>query len=104
MVGGYLQNPNPDFAADMNLSFAMTLPLITPSASIPATLTLVSSANSASRSSILVSPTMINQASQLRRDVTVHLSFNLWPLMYDYLRNPANQAANQWKLRRCGAT
>ena len=49
--GGNLQKPNPDRAADMNLSFAITLPLITPSASIPATLTLISSRNSASSSS-----------------------------------------------------
>src|SRR5271170_3126708 len=83
MEGGYLQNPNPDFAADMNLSLAMTLPLITPSASIPATFTLVSSANSVSRSSTFVIPNMIDQDSLLRRDVG-DVDFNI-----------GGQAANQ---------
>lgn len=44
------QNPNSDLAALRNLALLMNLPLNTPSTSIPATLTLLSSFNNSTSS------------------------------------------------------
>lgn len=84
-----LQNPNPDRAADINLSLAIILPLITPSASMPATLTLVSSTNSASSCSKVVNP-IARETSKLR-PVKIH------PCDLIYC---TNQEAKLAKLRR----
>lgn len=63
---GYLQKPKPDFAADRNFSFDIIFPRMTPSASIPATLTLVSFTSSISSSSSAVKAMMTRSIGDRR--------------------------------------